>query len=144
MTKTLEIFNGDAIIGRSTGRLKTVVDKPKARQHMKRLLELNKPHGAGIDEHVGTVPETEFELSANVQRDIIDAFDQLVQDYATFQLADRTAEERLVSLASIFVVPAIFDKPSKTGYAVRVDALTAAGRNNAVAQTGVLVTPQGG
>ena len=143
MTKTLEIRDGDVTLRRSTGRFSTVINKPKATQQLKRILSLDRPAGAGLNTLVGTVPTSEFEMSADAQRLIRDAFDVVVQGHANYQLSDRSAAERLVALVQIFVVPARFtSKPSKTGYALRVDALTAAGQT--VTQGGALTPPQGG
>ncbi len=143
MTRTLEIRDGDVVIARSTGKLAFIENKTKARQSMRRLLNLAAPRGAGIDEVIGTVPESSFALSAQIQRNVRRAFDELSRAQRGAQLIDRTAEERLSSLARMYVVPArINGVVSSTGYAMRVDVLTVAGESVTIGFQ--LATPQGG
>lgn len=143
MTRTLQIVDGDVVIRRSSGRLAFIVDKPKATQDIHRLLALDEPWGAGLDQLIGTVPESEFALSARAQRNIRRSFDELVRLQRGSQLADRTAAERLSSLQRMYVVPANFGGgTSKTGYALRVDAVTV--RGELVRAGSLLAAPSGG
>jgi hypothetical protein len=144
MTRTLTIRNGDVIIQRSSGRLDSTDGLNKARQQLNRLLALNAPAGAGLDQLVGTMPSDAFSLSASVQRRIRAAFDVLVRLQVERQLRDRTDDERFASLARMFVVPARFQgqPESKTAYALRVDALTIAGLGVTINE--LLAAPQGG
>src|SRR5215510_11207707 len=98
MTKTLKFQNGDVVYQRSVGRLAFVRDRDKARQAIARLLGLAAPIGAGLDAIIGTVPEDEFAVSAQAQRNIRRAFDALTRLQRGNQLADRTPEERLASI----------------------------------------------
>ncbi len=143
MTRTFLIRDGDVVIRRSSGRLEFVVDKPKAEQDLNRLLALDTPWGAGLDALIGLVPSSEFALSARVQQNIRRSFDELVRLQRGSQLADRTTAERLSSLQRMFVTPArAGGSTAKTGYSLRVDALTV--RGELIKTGGVLATPAGG
>jgi hypothetical protein len=143
MTRTLKIVNGDVAVSAASGRLTSIEDLDKARQTVSRMLGLDAPNGAGINEVIGTVPDSEFALSTAVQRNIRGEFSRVVELQTRAQIGDRTLAERLISIASIFVVPAKFGSgSSKTGYALRVDALTASGVT--ISAGGLLNPPQGG
>lgn len=143
MTKTLQIRDGDFVISSASGRAVFIEGKAKAEQSVRRLLNLDAPEGADLSNIIGRVPESPFALSAAVQQDIRRAFDELVSAQRGGQLAERTAEERLSNIARMFVVPArIGGAVSSTGYAVRVDVVTVAGRSITVGFQGT--APQGG
>lgn len=143
MTRTIKITAGDVVIKRSSGQLDVSIEnKPKARQAMRRLLSLNAPQGAGINALMSGVPKSSFAFSARVQRAIRAAFDELVRSQQEIQRLDRTPEERLSQIVRMLVTPARFKAtPSKTGYALRVDAVTVAGQS--VTEGGTLI-PGGG
>jgi hypothetical protein len=143
MTKTFKVENGDFVIRRSSGQFVTIENTEKARQAARRLLELDGPWGADIRNLMGTVPDSATALSAEIQDNIRDAFNELTSLQSAFQLTYRTPEERLASIAQMFVVPAKFgNQTSKTGYAMRVDMLTVAGQT---LEFGAVLNPaQGG
>jgi len=144
MTYTFQVRNGDYVLSKATGRPARLSDRPKASQAMARLLGIEAPMGAGIDELIGTVPESSFALSAEIQTNIRDAFARVVSIQSLNQVAQRNIYERLASIAAMFVRPAEFvvGQTSKTGYVLKVDVLTVAGQT--VNLTRSLVLPQGG
>ena len=128
MTKTFKIVNGDVVRSRATGRLAFVTGKAKAEQTMKRMLALNSPEGAGLEQVIADTSMDEFVISSRAQRLVRRAFDELVRLQRSRQLTERTAEERLATIARMYVTHARFgNAPSQTGYVLRVDALTIAG-----------------
>lgn len=139
MTKTLKIVAGDVVIKRSSGQLESTDRQPKARQQVSRLLGLNAPQGAGLNEIIGTVPSSEFALSARLQRQTRAAFESLVRAQTDNQLSDRTREERFAAIARMFVVPV---EGSKTAFAFRLDVILVAGAT--VSTSALLNPPRGG
>jgi len=127
MTKTQKMENGVPVVNTS-GRRVMVEGYDKSRQTVARLLQLNRPWGAGLNESsfIGLVPEDQYALAAAAQKMTSDAFDQLIRLQAQYQLVDRTPEERLVSFIRLYVVP---DEESKTDYTMRADFLTEAGQS---------------
>jgi hypothetical protein len=126
MTRTLKITHGDWVID-SGGRLAWVEGRAKAAQAMDRLLGLTKPHGAGLTEIIGQVFDP-TDVSVALQREIRGAFTRRVAAETSSQIAQRTPEERLAALRSVIVQPIVRNgAQTKTGYAYRVSALTAAG-----------------
>jgi len=141
MTYTFQVKNGDYVLGKATGRPVRLFDKPKASQTMARMLGIEKPMGAGLDELVGSVPDDPLSFSSDVQTDIRDAFDRTVSVQAMSQQSERTAAEQLSYIASMFVQPAQFQAGvvSKTGFVLKVDVVTVAGEELALQRS--LITP---
>lgn len=141
--RTYKIVNGDVVRSTASGSLVFVEGLDKSRQAMARLLSLNAPKGAGLNQLVGSVPDSAAALSARVQRNIRQAFDARVDIEQRFRLSSRTPDERLSTITRMYVVPAdTGGGNSKTGYAFRVDAVTASGAT--ASTTGVIVVQDGG
>lgn len=138
MTRTFKIVDGDFVQNPATGRFVFLEDIDKARQTMQRLLSLDRPWGAGIKALQGKVPLSGLaSISAQLQRQVREAFDARVETQRGRQLKQRTRAERLAVITQMYVTPVTVDGAnSKTGYAFRVDALNAA--NQAVDGGGVI------
>ena len=143
MTYTFQVRNGDYVLSKSTGRPVRLGEQPKASQAMARLLGTEAPVGAGIDSLIGTVPNSSFALSSEVQTNIRTAFARLLSIQRLNQAGARDIFERLASIANMFVQPAELTAGdiSKTGYVLSVDVLTVAGETVNLQRS--LVPPQG-
>lgn len=143
-TQTYQIRNGNVVINKANGRPVMIDKLAKARQDVARLLALDRPWGAGLDRHIGTVPESAYSLSAAVQQDIRQAMDALQQVQSQYQRGQRDLEEMIAYIARMYVWPARFKaegEASKTAYVLRLDVVTIAGATIKTSNT--LITPQG-
>jgi len=138
--KTFEIINGDVALNMG-GRPKQVVDLPKARQDVRRLLSIDtlfNGEGAGLDAELGQAPGSEFSFSAKIQARVRRAFSVHASLQQRHQLPDRSLSEQLARIARMYVVPAsgqtfgsgknavTLNVPAETSYFLRVDVRTAA------------------
>lgn len=120
--KTLKMRNGDVVVD-GAGQLSFLEGTAKASQSLARILRLDAPYGAGIYAQLGKASDPAA-VVLNTQRNIRQAF----RNYVALQKRQRdlTSAETLVALTQVTVTPTYRDgRPTKTGYAFQVRAITA-------------------
>jgi len=120
--------DGNVEINGATGRPVTVTGPAKADQDLRQLITLAQQSDgtyAGLDDVLGRVPESTAALSSAIQRRVRQAFARLQQLQNQSGRAQRTDDEVFSRIARMFVIEATIDGvQSKTGYLLRVEALT--------------------
>lgn len=130
MTRTIKVTNGDWTIDRRTGRPVMIEGKDKLKQDIRECLSIaTQPngYGAGLDDLIGMDADP-FSVQSQVQRAVRRSVVALQRLQEQFQLAERSAEERIASVTAIRVQPAnIGGQTSKVAFSFRVDVTSVAG-----------------
>lgn len=136
MSRTFKIVNGDYVLDRTNGRPTTVTGREKLRQDVNIMLTTEtraNSYGAGLEDLIGRdMDPAAFRIE--VGRRIRSSTNALQRLQDQFLAAQRTAQERLATIAalSVFVLPG----DEKTGVGFRLRVTPVAG--DAVALSGAI------